>query len=67
VWYRSRLWGFWYFVVVAAVGVARIYTGVHWPLDVIGGAIIGIACAAIIHALFRKTRKALYEPSSASE
>jgi len=60
VWFRYRLWGFCYFVMAAVVGVARIYAGVHWPLDIIGGAVIGIVCAAIIHALFRKTRAALY-------
>ena len=26
-----------------AVGVARMYVGAHWPMDVVGGAALGIA------------------------
>ena len=64
---RSKLWGFWYLLLAAIVGVARIYVGVHWPLDIIGGALVSIACAAIIHAMFQKTRLALYGSPQAIE
>lgn len=39
-------------VIASCVGVARVYVGVHLPLDVIGGAGLGIACGALAGWLF---------------
>ena len=38
----SKKWGAWFFVGALLVGVARVIAGVHWPLDILGGAVVGI-------------------------
>lgn len=48
---HNRKWGIAYFILSALVGLSRVYTGVHWPLDILGGILIGLACAWIVHAL----------------
>ena len=41
------------------MGIARIYVGVHWPLDILGGIIIGIASAIFIRRILKSSREKL--------
>jgi len=41
------------FVLAAAIGASRIYVGVHWPLDVLGGAVLGVLVGLGAIALLR--------------
>lgn len=45
----------WWFVLVAAlVGFSRVYCGVHWPSDVLAGAMIGFVVAFGLVSLTRR-------------
>jgi undecaprenyl-diphosphatase len=41
------------FVLAAAIAWSRVYVGVHWPLDVLGGAVLGVPVATALLMLVR--------------
>ena len=43
-----RRWGVVVFVLATLNAVARVYLGAHNPLDVVGGAAVGLAVAAVL-------------------
>ena len=42
------------FLLAAAVAWSRVYVGVHYPLDVLGGAVLGVAIALALRVLVRR-------------
>lgn len=54
VFYFNKRWGIIAFVVAILVGLSRIYVGVHWPIDIIAGALIGILSGIVIGKIFKK-------------
>jgi len=39
------------YLLAAAIAYSRVYVGVHYPLDVLGGAVLGIAVAIALRRL----------------
>jgi undecaprenyl-diphosphatase len=43
-----------FFVLAAAIAYSRLYVGVHFPLDVAGGVVIGVATALLLLGAVRQ-------------
>jgi undecaprenyl-diphosphatase len=48
-----------FFVLAAAIGYSRLYVGVHFPLDVLGGAVIGVVTSLLLLAAARRRSAAM--------
>jgi undecaprenyl-diphosphatase len=47
---RHRIW---FFLFAAMIGFSRIYVGLHYPFDVLAGAIFGTLCGLLVFGLYR--------------
>lgn len=54
VYFYDKRWGTWFFIATVIVTFARVAAGVHYPSDIVGGAIIGIVSAYIGRHLVRR-------------
>jgi undecaprenyl-diphosphatase len=50
----------WFFGYACVIAFSRVYVGVHYPLDVLGGAVVGLACGAIVIASFHAAESGIH-------
>jgi len=48
VYHYNKKAGIFFFIASFLVSIARVFVGVHWPLDILGGAAVGILAGWIV-------------------
>lgn len=54
VYLHHKKWGIFFFVAAALISIARVAAGVHYPSDIVAGAVVGVLVASVMVYLFRK-------------
>lgn len=50
----NRMAGFIFFIIAILIGFSRIIIGVHYPIDIIGGLVVGVLIGLICTEIFKK-------------
>jgi len=48
VYHYNKKAGIFFFIASVLVSIARVFVGVHWPLDILGGAAVGLLAGWIV-------------------
>jgi len=54
VYFHNKKSGFLFLLAAFLISIARIFTGVHWPSDILAGSLIGIFSAIIINRVAKE-------------
>jgi undecaprenyl-diphosphatase len=52
VWFMNKRWGTWLIVMAFVACFARVYVGIHFPSDILGGIAFALAGVAVTYFLF---------------
>lgn len=56
VYFYNKKIGILFFIAAFLISIARVFAGVHWPSDVLAGAIVGIFSGWLINIIFKKLK-----------
>lgn len=57
IWIWRKRDGWIWLILAAAVSISRVWTGVHYPSDVIAGMLIGVGSAFLVHQLANRSNR----------
>lgn len=65
--FHDRFWGSWFFAAALLNAVCRVVSGVHWPLDILGGAAIGVVASIFVRFIARGYIAKIAQPPAGAE
>lgn len=54
VYFADRTWGVSFLIIALLISLGRIFVGVHYPFDIVGGFLIGLLAVWIVRVVERK-------------
>lgn len=57
VYFYNKKWGAWFFAAAILMTIARVIAGVHYPTDILVGAVIGILSAYAVFCFIKKRKQ----------
>lgn len=54
MWFFNRAWSYWFLAGAFLMGLARVFVGVHWPSDILAGALVGLLSVLVIKYILPK-------------
>ncbi len=54
VYFYNKKAGILFFIASTLICISRVFSGLHWPSDILGGVVVGLFAAWLIHRIFRK-------------
>lgn len=57
VYFYNKKLGILFFIGSVLMGLARVFSGVHWPSDIIGGALVGVISAWLVVKISKRVFK----------
>ncbi len=65
--FRNKIFTYGIFIWAAVNAYSRIYLGVHYPGDILGGIIVGVFSALVMYWLLRKFRPAIFSENFSND
>lgn len=56
VFFYRKWWGILFYALAFSISIGRVAAGLHWPSDILGGAVVGLVSAWMINLVINKIK-----------